>query len=235
MIITVTGGKGGVGKSTTTLNLARELDAVAVDADLATSDLPRGRGPDIHDVLAGRAAPMDAVEWLGSVRVLSCGRTLEGARAAQLEELPRTLDLLDRKYKHVVVDTPAGLARDVGVPVACADVVLLVTTPKKPALLNALQTRELALDLDTPVAAIALNRVGPDSQIPDRLEDEFGIPTTGIPESEAVAAAQETGMPVRQADPECEALERYTELARTLQECEQRGGGARNSVGNIGP
>nr|WP_276252205.1 hypothetical protein [Halomicroarcula sp. SHR3] len=157
-----------------------------------------------------------------------------GARAAELDELPRTLDLLDRKYKHVVVDTPAGLARDVGVPVASADVVLLVTTPKKPALLNALQTRELSLDLDTPVAAIALNKAGPESEMPDRLEDEFGVPTTGIPESEAVAAAQETGMPVRQADPDAEALERYTELARTIQECEQRGGGARNSIGNTG-
>jgi len=233
MIITVTGGKGGVGKSTTTLNLARELDGVAVDADLATSDLPRGRGPDIHDVLAGRAPPMDAVEWLGSVRVLSCGRTLKGARAADLSELPRALDLLDRKYKHVIVDTPAGLARDVGVPLACADLTVLVTTPKKPALLNALQTRELSLDLDTPIAAFALNKVREESEMATRLVEEFGIPTTAIPQSDAVAEAQETGVPVRELEADAEAVERYAALAQSIRECEKRGGGAANSVENL--
>lgn len=227
MIVTVTGGKGGVGKSTVSLNLGRELDAVVVDADMATADLPRGRGPDLHDVLAGRASPLEAVDQIGTVKLLPCGRTLEGARAADLGELKRVVDMLDRQYAHVVVDSPAGLARDVGVQLASADVATLVTTPKKPALLNAFKTRELALDLDTPVAALALNKAQDgDDAMAVRVEDEMGVSTTVIPESDDVSEAQEWGVPVRQAAADSRATGQFAALARTIEGCHGRGGGA---------
>ncbi|MEF8821901.1 MAG: P-loop NTPase, partial [Halovenus sp.] len=76
MILTVTAGKGGVGKSTVAYNLAAELDAVVVDADLGMADLPTSRGPDLHDVLAGRASATEAVREGGPVKLLPCGRSL---------------------------------------------------------------------------------------------------------------------------------------------------------------
>ncbi|AQL42156.1 chromosome partitioning protein ParA [Halorientalis sp. IM1011] len=159
MIVAVTGGKGGVGKSTVSLNLGRELDAVVVDGDLATADLPRGTGPDLHDVLAGRTDPVDAVAEFGSVKVLPCGRTLEGARAARLDGIVETVGAVERQYGTVVIDCPAGLARDVGMQLHSADVSVVVTTPKKPALLNAYRTRELSLNVETPLASVALNMI----------------------------------------------------------------------------
>ncbi len=140
MIVAVSGGKGGVGKSTVSLNLGRELGAIVVDADLATADLPRGSGPDLHDVLAGRADPLEAVEPIGSVRFLPCGRTLAGARASNLARLPRVVDRLERECGRVVVDCPAGLARDVGVQLECAHVSVLVTAPTESALVDAVRT-----------------------------------------------------------------------------------------------
>lgn len=235
MIVTVTGGKGGVGKSTVSLNLGRELGAVVVDADMATADLPRGRGPDLHDVLAGRASPLEAVDQIGSVKLLPCGRTLEGARASDLTELERVVEMLDRQYTHVVVDSPAGLARDVGVQLASADVATLVTTPKKPALLNAFKTRKLALDLDTPVAALALNKARDgDDTLTTRIEDEMGVPTTFIPESDELAEAQEWGVPVRQVAADSRATTQLAALARTIEECNGRDGGAADSVRRVG-
>jgi len=226
MIVAVTGGKGGVGKSTLSWNVGRELDAVVVDADLATADLPRGRGPDLHDVLAGRAGPMEAVEEVGPVDLLPCGRTLAGARASDLSELGRVADLVARQCGHVVIDCPAGLAKDVGSALVAADVTLLVSTPRKPALLNAMRTRDLALDVDAPVACVALNRApdGNFSGLVANVEEEFGAPVTLVREQDEVAEAQSRWQPVRDAYPDAPAVEAFETLARRLEACERRTG-----------
>jgi len=68
VILAVAGGKGGVGKTTLAYNVAAALDAVVVDADLGMADLPGGRGPDLHDVLAGEA---DSIGRCAPVRSIS--------------------------------------------------------------------------------------------------------------------------------------------------------------------
>lgn len=222
MIVTVTGGKGGVGKSTMAWNLADELDGVVVDVDLATPDLPRGRGPDLHDVLAGRAAPMEAVERSGSVAYLPTGRTLAGARACDLSQLPAALRYLERQFGLVLVDTPAGLARDVGTAVNAADVALMVTTPHKPAIVDSMKVRDLAREVGTPVAALAINRVRGtvDAEMLDEVETEFGAPATVIEESSAIEQAQDTWSPLREMAPEADAVEAIETLAERLRACD---------------
>ncbi|WP_123536460.1 MinD/ParA family ATP-binding protein [Halosimplex salinum] len=224
MILAVCGGKGGVGKSTVSLNLSRELDAVAVDADLATPDLPRGRGPDLHDVLTGRAAPMEAVETVDSIELLPCGRTLAGARAADLTKLPKTLAMVDRQYGRVVVDCPAGLARDVGYQIHGADAVVLVTTHDRPALLNAFRTRHLAGELDTPVAGVVLNKATDeeDREVADRVENEMGATTTVVPRHSTLATSFRAGRPLRDHDPECPALPAFETLTDRIEESERQ-------------
>jgi len=217
MILAVCGGKGGVGKSTVTLNLARELDAVAVDADLTTPDLPRGRGPDLLDVLADRASPMDAVEESGSVPVLPCRRSLAGARAADISELADVVRMVDRQYGCVMIDCPAGLARDVGHQIHSAHAVVLVTTPDRPALLNAFRTRHLAGKLDTPVVSVALNKVSDGDDIVDDIEEELGVATTAIPKRMEVVDCQESGTPLRDVRPECPAVDAFEEIAETIE------------------
>ncbi|WP_435551578.1 MinD/ParA family ATP-binding protein [Natrinema sp. CGMCC1.2065] len=221
MIVAVGGGKGGVGKSTLALNLAHELDGVVVDGDLAAADLPRGGGPDLHDVLADRTDPLEAVDRRGPVRLLPCGRTLAGARAADLSAFPRIVRRLEREFGRVVIDCPAGLARDVGRQLASAHAAVLVTTPTEPALTDAMRTRQVALDLETPVAAVALNRTSgavPDG-IAERIERTVSAPVRTLEERSAVADAQRRGRPVAAVAPDCPAVEPLRALARRLERC----------------
>lgn len=224
MILAVSGGKGGVGKSTVSFNLGRELDAVVVDADLTTPDLPWSRGPDLHDVLADRASPMEAVEEIGSVEVLPCGRSLAGARAADLGALAEAVDLIDRQYGRVIIDCPAGLAADVGYQLYSADAAVIVTTPDRAALSNALKTADLAGKVESPVVGTVLNKTtaADDEVIADRVEQEFGAPTTTIEKSAPLREAQEKWLPIRAHDPEAAVVESFEELATTIENCRRQ-------------
>lgn len=212
MILAVAGGKGGVGKSTVSLNLAAELDAVVVDADLGMADLPGARGPDLHDVLAGRADPVEAVRESGPVDILPCGRTLAGARAGDATDLVAAVEAVAAAYGRVVVDCPAGMAADAGMPLLAADASVLVASPRRFALADALRTRALARELDAGLAAVALNRAGK-SPPTDRIRSALGAPVVAVPDDERVARAQRHGIAVRSLAPGSCPAERFSELA----------------------
>jgi len=220
MIVAVAAGKGGVGKSTVAYNLAAELDAVAVDADLGMADLPAPRGPDLHDVLAGRADPLEAVREGGSVALLPCGRSLAGARAADPAALVDAVEAVAREYGRVVVDSPAGLRSDAGVALLSAEACLLVARPTRPAIADAVRARELARVLETPLVGIVLNRVDrgriDDHERADSVATTLGAPVTPLPESRALARAQRTGWPVGALAPESLAARQFGKLAAAV-------------------
>ncbi|WP_323674378.1 P-loop NTPase [Halorubellus sp. PRR65] len=215
VILAVAGGKGGVGKSTVALNVADALSAVVVDADLAMADLPGGRGPDLHDVLAGRASALEAVRSVAGVRVLSCGRTLAGARASDVRRLRPALRAVEREFGAVVVDCPAGMAADAGVAVAVADRVGVVCEPTAFAVPAAVRTRALARELDAGLAGVVVNRAPADLDVA-RFSRALGAPAVAVPDSDAVASAQARGRPVARDAPDAPAVDAFGSVARTL-------------------
>jgi len=222
VIVAVAGGKGGVGKTTVAYNLGAALDAVVVDADLGMADLPRGRGPDLHDVLAGRAEVTEAIRG-GTVSLLPCGRSLAGARAADVRELAGTLRRVEDETGDVVVDCPAGLRADVGVPLAVADACVLVVSPRRFALADAVRTRELARELDAGLAGIALNRTTAADDPPvDVFRRILGAPVSTVPADPRVGRSVEDERPVVATAPTSTAAEAVGSLAAAVQSCKSR-------------
>jgi septum site-determining protein MinD len=175
------------------------------------ADLPPARGPDLHDVLAGRASPVEAVREGGAVAVLPCGRSLAGARAVDPAALTDAIERVAGEYGRVVVDSPAGLHGDAGLPLLAAEACLLVTRPTEAALRDAVRARELARAVGTPLARVVLNRAS--DLDTDAVASRLGGPVTCVPESSRVARAQRAGLPVTAVAPDGRAARQFERLA----------------------
>jgi septum site-determining protein MinD len=248
VILAVVGGKGGVGTSTLALELGAALSGVVVDADLGMADLPGGRGPDLHDVLAGRAAPSEAVRTRGDgLRVLPCGRSLADAGVADVGALAETLRALETDAaptpasgracetdgdgrggggrdpgEVVVIDCPNGMRADAGVPLAVADACVLVASPRGFALADAVRARELARELDAGLAVVALNRVVDDPPV-DAVARVLGAPAVVVPADPRLGRTLPTGRPVTDRAPDSVPADRVDRLADRVRRCRRHG------------
>lgn len=229
-VLAVVGAKGGVGKTTTSLNVAAALAedgrAVAVvEADLAMAnvgdflDVDLSDGRTFHDVLAGAASVADATYPApGGFDVVPSGTDLDGFVAADLDRLPGALDALRARYDTVVVDTGAGVSRETVVPMQRADGSLLVTTPRVASVRDADKTMTVAERADAPVGGVVLTKSGTGRSPPARRIANFlETPLLGhVPHDEVIPESQDAGQPVVAYAPDSTAAAAYRDVVDAL-------------------
>jgi len=149
-VVAVTSGKGGVGKTQIVANLSvslAELDrkVVVMDGDfgLANLDIIFGLAPRHHigHVLCGGHAMSDiCVQGPAGVKVIPSGNGLQALSdltRAQRKRLAEEFARLDADTDYLLVDTAAGISRNVIDLLLASDEVVVVSTPESPAIIDA--------------------------------------------------------------------------------------------------
>ncbi|MCC7151881.1 MAG: MinD/ParA family protein [Rubrivivax sp.] len=152
-IMAVTSGKGGVGKTFVSANLAAALTrlgerVLVLDADLglANLDVALNLFPKItlHDVLTGRQPLAEAIlPAPGGFSVLLAGSGMvEYSRMTPevRDQLQQIITEVAPRYDRVLLDTGAGISDVVLYTVSLADEVLIVATPEPTSITDAYAT-----------------------------------------------------------------------------------------------
>ncbi|MFB6112928.1 MAG: MinD/ParA family protein [Halodesulfurarchaeum sp.] len=229
IIYAVASGKGGVGKTTTSVNVGAGFataghSVVVVDLDLGMANLgdfvdASPRGPTLHDVLAGEATLDDAISHasegldvvLGSEDITDFGK-------ADPTNVRSVLSDLTERYDFVILDSGGGLSHDTALPLGLADAVILVSTVEDPSLKNTRKTLELAEKISGTVEGIVFTRIGGGKEAdPTTVAERVGVRLIGtVPEDRTVVESAKAGTPLLTYDPESPAAQSYLEIAYDL-------------------
>jgi septum site-determining protein MinD len=222
-VCTVAGGKGGVGKTTTAIDIAAVLEAnghdtVVVDADLGMANLGDMLGlsgdGSIHEVLAGEATVSETLtDGPGGMAVVPGEQSLEAFAEADPAKLRKVINTLESTFDVVLVDTGAGLSHETMVPLGLADGILLVTTPDDVAVSDTIKTAELAGRVDGAVVGAIITRVTRDTDI-QGIAERFEFPLLGVIPADAEATRAE---PLVMEAPGSDPAEAYEQLTGALE------------------
>jgi septum site-determining protein MinD len=203
-LITVTSGKGGVGKTTTAINIAAALngfgkEVVILDANLTTPNVGIHLGAPIvpvslNHVLNGKADVVDAIyEHESGTKIVPSSLSVKELKklgnGGKLKDIGKKLK---KMADYVIYDSAAGLGDEALSSLEAADDIIIVTNPEIPAVTDALKTLKMAELMGKEVRGVIITRVkGSKYEMPiSNVGDMLELPILGVvPEDGNVLAS----------------------------------------------
>ena len=215
-VITITSGKGGVGKTTTTANLGTALamhgkKVAVIDADIGLRNLDAVLGLenrivyDLVDVVEGQCRLRQALikdKRSPELYLLPAAQTRDknAINSVQMEQLCQQMR---HEFDFVLIDSPAGIEQGFRNAIVGADEIVIVTNPEMASVRDADRIIGLVEAAGKPEPRLILNRLraemvkrGDMMDVADVLE-VLGIDLVGIvPEDEMIIIGTNKGEPV---------------------------------------
>src|SRR3989339_640663 len=207
-IIVITSGKGGVGKTTTSINLGAAMnffgeDVLIIDGNLTTPNIGLHlNSPEVpinlNHVLANKAEVFEAIyEHESGLKILPASLSVK--ELTQIK--PEIIKNFKKEFKKM------------------SNYIIVVTNPEVPAITDALKTIKLAEHLNIPVMGVIITRVKKNriEMQPDTVKEMLETPILGmIPEDLAVAESLNYKDAVIHTSPKSNASRAYKEIAAQI-------------------
>jgi len=243
IVVVVTSGKGGVGKTTTTAALGAALaqggqNVVVVDFDVGLRNLDLVMGAerrvvyDLISVIQGVAKLPQALirdKRLETLWLLPASQTRDKDALTE-EGVARVIEQLRQSYDWVICDSPAGIERGAILAMRHADAAIIVTNPEVSSvrdsdrIIGMLDSKTLRAERGERVEKeLLITRYDParaargDMLSVEDVVEILSIPLLGIiPESEQVLRASNLGTPVTLSAPSSDPGRAYWNAAQRL-------------------
>jgi len=231
-IYTIASGKGGVGKTTLTINLAAAIaefgkEVIILDADLKMANIEillgmTSKPITLQDVLSGNAEITDAIydyPKIPGLKVITAGLFIEGLGNVDMKLLPEVIRTIKGMADFVIIDSPPGLEAGFTFSLQATDEVILVTMPTMESLTDTIKIKIVADRLGIPVTGTVLNMIHRDrlELSKDEIQSVLETPIIAeIPFDTEIKRAAAVQEPIIIRNPKSAAGEAIKKLAADL-------------------
>jgi septum site-determining protein MinD len=227
--IVISSSKGGVGKTTTAINLGTALtsfgrEVIIVDANLTTPNISLYLGAPrvpvtLHDVLDRDKKITDALYMHSNgLKIIPASLSTKKTEI-DYDRFASLIKSLSGMADYVILDSAAGLSEEAINAMKLSDELLVVSTPELPAVSDALRTINIAKKHKLNVRGVILTRVYEDELelSKEDVEAMLETPVIGlIPEDETMRESVQMKSPITFTHPHSPASQGYKKLAAKL-------------------
>lgn len=222
--------KGGVGKTTTSINLSYALDwfrrdVILLDANFANPDVGMHLGKPyaektIHSALKGKHHISESIyRHPSGLKIIPGHMSYHEAKKTQRENLMNVILDLSGSCEAVIVDSTPGIGAEAKAVIKAVDYVLIVTTPDLCSVANSIKMAHMAKEYNKDILGIIVNKVTGDYTELDieNIETMIGSKVIGvIPEDHKIRTSLHHKNPVISMHPDSPAATSYKKLAAIL-------------------
>jgi len=228
--VVIASSKGGVGKTTTAINLGTALttfgrDVIVVDCNFSTPNVSLYLGAPsvpttLHEILNNDKPITDALYiHTHGLKIIPASPSIKDRGKIDYKKLDRLIKSLSGKADYVIIDSSAGLSEEAVASLKIGDEILVVSTPELPSVSDALRTIKVAQGLGKKVSGIILTRTYEDELelAKEDVEAMLDTPVIGIiPEDETLRESVKMKSPITHSHPNSPSSLGYKKLAAHL-------------------